>query len=173
MSEFDNSPEEDDDDQPNIPGQPEQDPSVPLPLPEGLVPHPLTRDQIKRRLKAQLAIEADEIDTLFPDTEQGNKELADLYKNCRHAKDIPAEESSKDKQDTYKMSKIEKLALSDAKLAQRRRAKEDAEIADDKAREKFEKAGEHLPPKDRVSWSEAKRNMKALLAKKRKKLRGE
>ncbi len=91
----------------------------------------LTRDQIIRRVRARHGIEQDEIDTLFPDNDQGNKELIEFYKGTvlRLASldgGLDVVESveclrSKVRKDNYKLSKFEQRAVKDLELQDKRR----------------------------------------------------
>ena len=152
--------------EPNVPAAP--DGSL-LPVPVGALPvpalppvepPPLSRDQIKRRCQARFGIEPDELDTLYPNDD----DLRAFYSETALKLSEIEGEPEDGKKDLYKLSKKEKVALSDVVLNRKREAavKSAAKKAHDK--EVFEKHGEHLSSEEKVSWEDAQKALKAALS---------
>ena len=121
------------------------------------------REALCRRIKARYGIERDELDALYPKDE----DLISFYvETLLKSKELVAEEDDDMPEDNYKMTERNKADVDEIELQTKREAKnKDAKFVkgmknalpkptDPKAKEAFEKAGEHLAPEDRMSFED-------------------
>jgi hypothetical protein len=125
-----------------------------------------TREKILRRLKRQMCIEDDEINTLFPNDE----ELVKFYLNeVKGAKNMELPEEGE--QDSYKLTEqnerdIEEIQLNEERAERRRAGQLKAQMLpkdkkdEAEARRKFEESQKDLPEDARTSYEDYVKSVK-------------